>query len=118
MKDIKLGIVEAKFADVIWANEPLTPKTLISICEKEFHWKRTTTYTVLKRACNKGLFKNENGTIFSIVSKEEFLALQSEQFVKETFGGSLPSFISAFASRKKLSPKEIDEIKKMIDSFK
>lgn len=118
MKDIRLGIVEAQFADIIWSHEPLIVKKLIALCEKEFNWKRTTTYTVLKRLCNKGIFKNENGTITSIISKDEFHAMQSEQFVEETFEGSLPAFISAFASRKKLNKKEIEEIRKMIEEFK
>lgn len=118
MKDVRLGMVEAKFADIIWKHEPLIAKKLISLCEKEFNWKRTTTYTVLKRLCNKGIFKNEDGTISSLISKKEFYAIQSEQFVEETFQGSLPAFISAFASRKKPSAKEIEEIRKMIDEFK
>lgn len=117
MKDTRLGMVEAKFADIIWNHEPLVAKKLISLCEEELNWKRTTTYTVLKRLCNKGLFRNDNGTISSVLSKEEFQATQSEQFVEETFNGSLPSFISAFASRKKLSTKEIAEIKKIIDQY-
>ena len=117
MKDIRLGIVEAQFADIIWKHEPLIAKKLISLCEKELNWKRTTTYTVLKRLCNKGIFKNDNGTISSILSKEEIQAMQSEQFVEDTFEGSLPAFISAFTSRKKLSTKEIAEIRKMIDEF-
>ena len=117
MKDIRLGIVEAQFADIIWSHEPLIAKKLIALCEKEFNWKRTTTYTVLKRLCNKGIFKNENGTITSIISKNEFHAIQSEQFVEETFSGSLPAFIAAFTKRKKLSAKELEEIKQLIDSF-
>ena len=117
MEEIKLGMVEAHFADLVWQNEPLSTRKLVEICERELNWKRTTTYTVLKKLCDKGLFKNENKTVSSLISKEEFYAIQSEQFVEETFKGSLPAFIAAFAKRKTLSAEEIDELHKMIDSI-
>ena len=84
----------------------------------ELNWKRTTTYTVLKRLCDRGLFRNESSTVTVLVSREEFYARQSEQFVEETFAGSLPAFVAAFGSRKRLSAKEIDELQKLIDSMR
>ncbi|MBR3968648.1 MAG: BlaI/MecI/CopY family transcriptional regulator [Clostridia bacterium] len=118
MADIKLGLIESRFADIIWESEPLATKKLVSLCEKQLNWKRTTTYTVLKKLCERGIFKTENSIVTSTMSKEEFYAIQSEQFVDETFKGSLPAFIAAFTKRKNLTEKEIDEIKQMIDSFK
>ena len=117
MAEIKLGIVEARFADIVWENEPLTTKELVALCEKELNWKRTTTYTVLKKLCERGIFKTENSIVTSLISKKEFYAIQSENFVDETFAGSLPAFIAAFSSRKKPTAKELEEIKKMHDSF-
>ena len=117
MNDIRLGVVEAKFADIVWLNAPLTTKELISICEKELNWKRTTTYTVLKKLCEKGLFKTENSIVSCLISKEDFYSMQSESFVENTFEGSLPAFIAAFTKRKKLSEKELKEIKDMINSI-
>ncbi|MBO5290821.1 MAG: BlaI/MecI/CopY family transcriptional regulator [Clostridia bacterium] len=117
MNEIKLGMVEARFADIVWENEPLTTKELVTVCEKELNWKRTTTYTVLKKLCERGIFKTENSIVTSLISKNEFYAIQSEKFVDETFAGSLPAFIAAFSSRKKPTAKELEEIKKMIDSF-
>ena len=117
MAEIKLGIVEARFADIVWENEPLTTKELVALCEKELNWKRTTTYTVLKKLCERGIFKTENSIVTSLISKKEFYAIHSENFVDETFAGSLPAFIAAFSSRKKPTAKELEEIKKMLDSF-
>ena len=117
MAEIKLGIVEARFADIVWENEPLTTKELVALCEKGLNWKRTTTYTVLKKLCERGIFKTENSIVTSLISKKEFYAIQSENFVDETFAGSLPAFIAAFSSRKKPTAKELEEIKKMLDSF-
>ena len=117
MNDIRLGVVEAKFADIVWLNAPLTTKELILICEKELNWKRTTTYTVLKKLCEKELFKTENSIVSCLISKEDFYSMQSESFVENTFEGSLPAFIAAFTKRKKLSEKELREIKDMINSF-
>lgn len=117
MAEIKLGMVEARFADIVWENEPLTTKELVAFCEKELNWKRTTTYTVLKKLCERGIFKTENSIVTSLISKDEFYAIQSENFVDETFAGSLPAFVAAFTSRKKPSQKEIEEIKRMIEKF-
>lgn len=110
-------MVEARFADIVWENEPLTTKELVDFCERKLNWKRTTTYTVLKKLCERGIFKTENSVVTSLISKNEFYAIQSENFVDETFAGSLPAFIAAFSSRKKPTAKELEEIKKMLDSF-
>lgn len=117
MDNAGLGAVESRFADIIWQNEPLSSGALVKICEKELNWKKPTTYTVLRKLCERGIFKNEKGTVSSRISREEFYAVQSEKFVEETFDGSLPAFIAAFTKRKNLSQKEIDEIRKMIDTY-
>lgn len=117
MEDIRLGMVEARFADIIWTNEPLTTKELVKLCEQELNWKRTTTYTVLKKLCGRGIFKTENSTVSSLISKTEFYAIQSEKFVSDSFQGSLPAFIAAFTTRKVPTAEELAEIRKMIDSF-
>ena len=117
MKELKLGAIESRFADIVWEGAPIKTAELIRICESEFGWKRTTTYTVLKRLSERGLFINDNGTVRSVISKEEFCSAQSEKVVKESFGGSLPAFIAAFTSRKALSEEEIAEIRKIIDGM-
>ena len=117
MEESKLGAVESRFAELIWANEPLKSGELVALCEQELNWKKSTTYTVLKKLCDRGLFRNEHGTVTVVLSREDYNALQSEEFVSETFNGSLPAFFAAFTSRKKLSAKEIEEIRAMIDSF-
>ena len=117
MEEIRLGVVEARFADIIWQNAPLTTRELVKLCEAELEWKRTTTYTVLKKLCERGIFKTENGVISVLVTKEEFGAIRSESFVNEEFCGSLPSFIAAFTSRNRPSDREIAEIRRMLDEF-
>jgi len=118
MADIKLGVVEARFADIVWANAPLSTKELVALCEKELNWKRTTTYTVLKKLCDRGLFEMQDHMITVLLPKEEFHAIQSEQFVNENFKGSLPAFIAAFTARKTLSQEELTQIQTLIESFK
>ncbi len=118
MAEYKLGEVESIFADIIWANEPLTSRRLAELAEEKLSWKRTTTYTVLKRLCDRELFQNQGGTVSSLVSRTEFYARQSEKFVEDTFQGSLPAFLAAFGSRKKLSDREIDELQKVIDNMR
>ncbi|MBQ8796446.1 MAG: BlaI/MecI/CopY family transcriptional regulator [Clostridia bacterium] len=115
MEDKRLGVVESRFADLIWQNEPISSGDLVKLCEKELNWKKSTTYTVLKKLSERGIFKNERSVVTSQISKEDFFALQSEKFVEETFEGSLPQFIAAFTKRKELSEAEIAEIKEMID---
>lgn len=116
--DIELGEVQAKFADIIWEHEPILSGELTKICEKELGWKKSTTYTVLKKLCEKGIFQNIDGTVTSIISKDALYFAKSEKFVNENYKGSIPSFLAAFTSRKKLSSKDIDEIQKMIDKIR
>lgn len=118
MIDAKLGEIEGRFADIIWQNEPLHSRVLAELAEKELSWKKSTTYTVLKRLCERGIFQNSNGTVISLISKEEFHALQSERFIDETFAGSLPAFLAAFGSRKKLTEEEIRELTKVIENMR
>ena len=118
MADYKLGEIETIFADIIWDNEPLSSRRLAELALERLDWKRTTTYTILKRLCDRELFQNDAGTVTSLVSREEFYARQSEIFVEETFHGSLPAFLAAFGSRKKLSDSEIDELQKVIDAMR
>ena len=118
MAEYKLGEVESVFADIIWKQEPLSSRRLAELAEEKLNWKRTTTYTILRRLCDRGLFQNQDGTVTSLLSREEFYARRSEQFVEDTFQGSLPAFLTAFGSRKKLSDAEIDELQKMIDSMR
>ena len=113
-----MGNIETKFADIIWENEPVSSSELVKLSEARLGWKKSTTYTVLRRLCDKGLFKNENGTVRSLVSGEVFHSQQCRQFVEDSFDGSLPAFIAAFMNAKKLSKKEADEIKDMIDNFR
>lgn len=118
MEDIKLGTVEARFADLIWDNAPINSTALVRLCAKELDWKKSTTYTVLKKLCERGIFQNVDGTVTPLLSREEFAAAESEQFVEKTFAGSLPAFLAAFTSRKPLSAGEVDEIQKMIDAYR
>lgn len=118
MAEYKLGEIETIFADIIWDNEPVSSRRLTELAEERLNWKRTTTYTILKRLCDRGLFQNEGGKVTSLVSREEFYARQSEMFVEETFNGSLPAFLTAFGSRKKLSEAEIDELQKVINAMR
>ena len=114
MNEIRLGAIESRFADIVWERAPLSTAELIKICESEFGWKRTTTYTVLKKLCDRGIFAMNDKQVTSLISKEEFSAIQSDSFVKENFQGSLPAFIAAFASRNKLTDREIAEIRHMM----
>lgn len=118
MKDLRLGAVESRFADIIWSNEPIPSGKLAKLCERELEWKKSTTYTMLKRLCERGIFANENGVVSSLMTKEEFGAAQSERIIEDSFSGSLPAFLAAFASRKKLSVDEVEEIQRMIDKLR
>ena len=118
MSDFRIGSVESQFADIIWENEPLKTKQLVELCAEKFEWKRTTTYTVLKRLCERGIFKVDKSIITSLMTKEEFYTIQSEKIIDEAFKGSLPAFIAAFSSRKTLSKEEVQEIQEMINKYK
>ena len=115
MNEIRLGAIESRFADIVWERAPLSTSELIKLCEAEFNWKRTTAHNVLRRLIDKGLFQNENGLVPAVISREEFYAKQSKQYVEDTFAGSLPAFIAAFTQDSKLTPEEAEAIRKMID---
>ncbi|MCM1102047.1 MAG: BlaI/MecI/CopY family transcriptional regulator [Clostridium sp.] len=116
MQENKLGVMEGRFARIIWEHAPISTAELVRICEEQFGWKRTTTYTMLKRLCQRGLFVNNRATVEVLVSMEDFYGRQSELFVEDTFGGSLPAFIAAFTKGKTLSDEEADEIQRLIDN--
>lgn len=113
----KLGVIETRFAELIWSHAPISSGELVKLCLQELEWKKSTTYTVLKKLCEQGIFQNDGGVVNAIVSREEFYAMESEKFVEETFRGSLPAFLAAFTARKSLSEKEIAEIRRMIDKM-
>ena len=117
MAEWNLGVVESRFADMIWQSQPLPTQTLVKQAEAQLGWKRTTTYTVLKRLSNRGLFKNEGGVVTACLSREEFYARRSEQFVEESFAGSLPAFLAAFTVHKELTAADVAEIRRLIDSY-
>jgi predicted transcriptional regulator len=106
---------EKKFADLIWKNEPIASGELVKLSEKDMKWKKSTTYTVLKKLCEKGIFKNEDATVSSVITRDKYYAKQSVRFVEDTFGGSLPGFLTAFIGAKKLSKQQAEELKKLID---
>ncbi len=114
----KLGTLESKFADIIWTHEPISSGQLVHMAEEALHWKSTTSYTVLKRLCERGLFQNQKGTVTSLISRDNFYAMQSEQFVEEAFEGSLPAFLAAFTTRKKLSDAEIVQLQEVIEKLR
>lgn len=109
--------MESRFADIIWQNEPLHSRELVTLCQEQLNWKKPTTYTVLRKLCERGIFQNSDGIVTARISREEFYAMQSEQFVATAFSGSLPAFLAAFARRKALSREEVDQLRDMIDAF-
>ena len=113
-----MGVLESRFADMIWSHEPPASRDLIRMAEEELNWKSTTSYTVLKRLCKRGIFQLQDKVVTSLISREEFYGMRSEEFIEETFDGSLPAFIAAFGTRKKLSDEEADELKKLIDGMR
>ena len=114
MKEVQLGVIEARYADMIWEHEPVTSSELVKMTAVAFNWKRTTAHNVLRRLIEKGLFQNENGTVTSVISRQEFYSLQSKKYVEDTFDGSLPAFIAAFTKNTSLTSEEAAEIRKMI----
>ena len=118
MEERKLGLVEGKFADLIWQHAPMTTKELVALCEKELNWKRTTTYTVLKKLCERGFARNEGAVVTALIPREQVQAFESEHFVERTFDGSLPGFLAAFLGGKTISKQEADALKRLIDEHK
>lgn len=117
MEERKLGAVESRFADIIWSYEPLPSRELVALCQQQLNWKKPTTYTVLRKLCERGIFKNQDGLVSSVISRQEFYAMQSEKFVEETFDGSLPAFLAAFTTRKNLTAEEVANIRSLIASY-
>ncbi len=117
MKDYIMTDTEIKFAELIWNNEPIGSGELVKLCGQNFNWKKSTTYTVLKKLCLQRIFKNEDSIVTSLVKREEYHQRKSEKFIDDNYGGSLPKFLAAFMSKKELSQKQIKEIKDMIDHY-
>ena len=109
---------EYRFCLILWEQEPVTAVQLVKLCQEQLGWKRTTTYTVIKRLLERGVLKNEEGTITSLVSKEEAQASEIDELVEKKFEGSLPAFVAAFTKHQKLSEREIDQLQAMIDSYR
>lgn len=116
--NVELGVIQERFADIVWANEPVSSGDLVKLCKEELNWKKPTTYTVLRKLCEKGLFQNVGGIVTSLIPRDEFYSAKSEQIIEESFDGSLPAFVAAFISRKSLTEKEANEIQRMIDAFR
>ena len=106
---------EYRFMQVVWEAAPVGSGRLVELCQEKLGWKKSTTYTVLKRLCERGIFQNQGGVVSSVISRKDFYAVQSEKFVEETFSGSLPAFLAAFTTRKKLSEEEIAELQALIN---
>lgn len=118
MADVRMGPAETQFAEIIWKNEPISSGELSKKAAEVLQWKKTTSFTVLKRLCERGIFYNCGGTVISLISRSEYYARHSEQYVEDTFGGSLPAFLAAFSTRKKLTESEIEEMKLLIDRMR
>ena len=118
MEHYRLGEMEQKFAELIWLHAPISSGELVKLCERELSWKKSTTYTMLKRLCDRGIFENQKGAVTPLMSKEDYAAAKGEQFLSETFGGSLPRFLAAFTRRHKLTPREIGVLQRLIDEHK
>lgn len=118
VRDMEIGEVQERFANLVWDHEPIPSGQLVKLCEQELNWKKPTTYTVLRKLCEKGLFRNEDGLVSAVLTREQFASRRSEQFVDNAFHGSLPAFVAAFTAQKSLSAQEAEEIQQMIDKFR
>ncbi len=114
----KIHESEYRFCLILWENEPITAVQLVKLCQERLGWKRTTTYTVIKRLGERGVLKNENGEITSLISKEQAQAYEIDELVENKFEGSLPAFIAAFTRHQNLSAKDLDEVQEMIDRIR
>lgn len=114
-KNITLTAAEERLANLIWRDAPLSSPDLVALAEREMDWKKSTTYTVLKKLCDKGIFKNENANVSVVLTRDEQIARQSRRYVEDTFGGSLPKFITSFFRGKKLTPEQAAELKCLIE---
>lgn len=117
MEHLQLGAVERRFAELVWRNAPLPSGKLVKLCAEELGWKKSTTYTVLKKLCDRGLFSNEDGTVTALVSREAYEGAKSLRFVEESFQGSLPAFVAAFSAARPLSAEEVVALRRMIDEW-
>lgn len=117
MSQSGLGLVETRFAEIVWSHEPMGSGELVRLCKEELGWKKSTTYTVLKKLCERGIFVNENSTVRALISRDEYYSSRSREFVNTTFDGSLPAFISAFSAGRRLSEEEVAEIRAMLDAW-
>jgi len=115
MLDYALGEQETKFANLIWDNAPINSTELVKLAADVMTWKKSTTYTMLRRLCERGIFGNENATVYVIQTREAFYGGQSRKYVEDTFGGSLPKFLASFVGRKGLSDKQAEEILRIIN---
>ena len=118
VRDMEIGEVQERFANLVWDHEPIPSGQLVKLCEQELNWKKPTTYTVLRKLCEKGLFRNEDGLVSAVLTREQFASRRSEQFVDNAFHGSLPAFVAAFTAQKGLSAQVAEEIQQMIDKFR
>lgn len=117
MKEYTLTGNEYRFAELVWKNEPVASGDLVKLCEAKFGWKKSTTYTVLKKLCVNRILKNEEAMVTALIKREEYHQIRGEEFISDNYGGSLPKFIAAFMDRKKLTKNQIEEIKEIIDSY-
>lgn len=113
--NIYLTEAEEKLASIIWSHAPISSPDLVALAARELNWKKSTTYTVLKKICDKGIFRNENANVTVLLTREELLSRQSRRYVEDAFGGSLPKFIASFFGGKKLSPEQAAELKRLIE---
>jgi len=118
MADYRLAEVESRFADLIWENAPIHSPKLAAMAADVMKWKKSTTYTVLKKLCDRGLFKNEYALVTALMTRDEFYANQSVKYVDDTYDGSLPRFIASFVSGRKLTDTQADEIQQLIDEYR
>lgn len=116
--EFKICESDFRFMCIIWDNEPLSSRKLVDLCSEKLGWKKSTTYTTLKKLCEKGYAKNENTIVSSLIAKEDVQAYRSENIIKNSFSGSLPKFLVSFLGNNKISEKEAEELKQLIDSYK
>ncbi len=116
--NLKLTETEAKFADIIWEHAPLKSTELVKLCEGILGWKKSTTYTVLRQLCERGIFQNVDALVSVCITKEEFYGRQGRQLVNQAFHGSLPRFLTAFIGQQKMSDAEVEELKALIESHR
>ena len=118
METPKIFESEYRFCLILWENEPIKSSALVELCREQLGWKPTTTYTVIKRLSERGVLRNENTIVTSLVSKDEVQASEIDQMVEKTFGGSLPAFVAAFTRHRKISDEEIDALQQIIDRYR